>query len=131
MNVFTIQDKVIEHILHSSRQQQAVEAAPKIVDPIQQTVSTLLRSYSNSPQLPRKDVKAALQILSSPLPRVHIRAVRKAHDEFAKDKDPVKLVQAILMLKESVAGSGQPESSIAPPVRREDLHLICFDYVCS
>ena len=39
-DVFSIQGKVIDDILGSVREQQAVEAAPRILDPLQQTVIT-------------------------------------------------------------------------------------------
>ena len=39
-NVFDIQNRVIDDILGSVQEQQAVEAAPRILDPLQQTVIT-------------------------------------------------------------------------------------------
>lgn len=132
VDLFDIQEKVIEHILQSSREQQAVEAAPKIVDAVQQTVSTVLRSYLSSPQVQRKDVKAAIQALAEPMPRVHVKAVRKAYEEFVMNKDIAKLVEKVGALKDVIGANGRPEvEAIAPPIKREHLHLICFDYVCS
>jgi hypothetical protein len=87
VDVFAIQDKVINHIVPSAREQKAVEAAPKIIDPIQQTASTLLRSYLDNPQLQRKDVKAAMQVLAAPLPRVHVKSVRQAYEGFPTEEN--------------------------------------------
>jgi hypothetical protein len=131
VDVFAIQDKVINHIVQLAREQQAVEGAPKIVDPVQQTASTLLRSYLNSPQLQRKDVKAAIQVLAAPLPRVHVKSVRQAYEGFSKDKDPLKLVQTVLRLKEVIGEAEFSNAVTSPAIKREDLHLICFDYICS
>ena len=75
---------------------------------MQQTASTLLRSYLNNPQLQRKDVKAAIQVLAVPLPRVHVKAVRQAYEGFSNDKDPLKLVQTVLGLKEVVGDAEAP-----------------------
>lgn len=130
-DIFQIQEKVIEHILQSSQEQQAIEAAPKIIDPIQQTVSTLLRSYMNSPQVQRKDVRAAIQVLSEPLPRVHIKTVRKAHEEFGQSKDINGLIENINTLRATVEPNGRPEVDATAPLRREDLHLICFEHISS
>ena len=58
-DVFAIQDRVIDDILGSVREQQAVDAAPRILDPLQQTVITLLRSYLNSPAAKRTEVREA------------------------------------------------------------------------
>ena len=66
-DVFAIQDRVIDDILNSVREQQAVEAAPRILDPLQQTVITLLRSYLNSPAVKRAEVREAMQRLRSPM----------------------------------------------------------------
>ena len=48
-DVFAVQEKVVEDILLSVQEQQAVEAAAKILDPLQQTVIASLRKYLNSP----------------------------------------------------------------------------------
>lgn len=131
VDIFAIQKKVIDHILKSSQEQQAVEAAPKILDPVQQTVTTVLRTYLNSPQVQRNDVKAAIQVLSEPMPRVHVKTVRKAYEDFAKRKNIQGLLETIRSLESGVGGNGRPRPEVASPINREDLHLICFDYVCS
>jgi hypothetical protein len=131
LDVFAIQEKVINHIVRAAQEQRAVEAAPKIVDPIQQTASTPLRSYLNSPQLQRKEVKAAIQILAAPLPRVHAKALRQAYEGFSKDKHVTKLVETVLRLKEVVEETEPSIPAAASTIKREDLHLICFDCICS
>ena len=131
LDVFAIQEKVINHIVRAAQEQRAVEAAPKIVDPVQQTVSTVLRSYLNSPQIPRKEVKSAIQIMGAPLPRVHVKALRQAYEGFSKDKDVTKLVATVLRLKDVVEGTEPSGPAVASTIKREDLHLICFDYICS
>jgi hypothetical protein len=130
-DIFEIQEKVMEDILQSSREQQAIEAAPKIIDPIQQTASTALRSYLNNPQVQRKDVRAAIQVLSEPLPRVHVKAVRKAYEEFDQSKDIGQLVEKMNTLKAMVEPNGRLQTDATTPMRREDLHLICFEYIWS
>lgn len=44
IDIFMLQEKVIESILHASLEQVAVEEAPKLLDPIQQTIATALRA---------------------------------------------------------------------------------------
>jgi hypothetical protein len=72
-----------------------------------------------------------MQVLAAPLPRVHVKAVRQAYEGFSKDKDPLKLVQTVLGLKEIVGGTESSNTATSPTIKREDLHLICFDYICS
>src|SRR5258707_1039959 len=63
IDIFTLQEQVIASIIQSSVEQVAVEAAPKLLDPIQQTIATILRSYINSPTISRKEIMSALQLL--------------------------------------------------------------------
>ncbi|MCH8109079.1 MAG: helicase [Chloroflexi bacterium] len=129
-DIFAIQEKVIEDILQSVQEQQAVEAAPKILDPIQQNVITLLRSYMNSPAISRQEVRSAIQRLSRPMPHVAVRELRLAYETFSGDQDIHNLVKAV---NNTDAGEVSQESHAARAavLRREDLHLICFDYVWS
>jgi hypothetical protein len=130
-DVFAIQEKVIEDILASVQEQQALEAAPKILDPLQQTVITLLRGYLNSPVLKRGDVRDAMQRLGNPMTHVSIRELRTAYNQFQQDQDIVALVGIIGRLVEPAQEDAEESTSGSKPLSREDLHLVCFDYVWS
>jgi superfamily II DNA or RNA helicase len=129
VDLFALQEKVIQSIVQSSVEQVAVEEAPKQLDPIQQTIATVLRSYINNPAVSRKEVIAAIQQLNLPLPGVYVKTLRKAYEAFtatARVDELLAAVQGISQEQESPANTGS-ESKM--PVRREDLKLICFDYV--
>jgi len=130
VNVFEIQEKVLDDILHSVQEQEAIEAAPKILDPIQQTVITLLRGYLNSPLVKRHDVKDAIRRLSEPMTHTAIRLLRKAFEDFQQKKDIMTLVKSIRATEKRSENhsfdQGQRKS-----LKREDLHLVCFDFVWS
>ena len=49
VDIFTLQEKVIELILRSSVEQVATAEAPRVLDPIQQTLSITLRGHIHSP----------------------------------------------------------------------------------
>ena len=53
------------------------------------------------------------------------------YNMFPEGKDPLKLVQTVLGLKEVVGGTESSNTAASPTIKREDLHLICFDYICS
>jgi SNF2 family DNA or RNA helicase len=129
-DIFDVQEKVIEDIVQSVQEQQAVEAAPKILDPIQQNVITLLRGYLNSPAIPRGDVRAAIQRLSRPMPHVAVRELRSAYETFSGDQDIHELVNAVNTF-ESGEVEEERDTRRSTALSREDLHLVCFDYVCS
>jgi len=133
LDIFALQEKVIASIVQSSAEQVAVEEAPKLLDPIQQTVAMTLRGYINSPAVSRKEIIAAIQRLNEPQPGVYIKTLRKAYEVFTADNQidelltAVKSIGAATELSDDSNTSNQESKS---PVKREDLKLICFDYVC-
>jgi len=130
VNVFALQEKVIASIVQSSIEQVAVEEAPKLLDPIQQTIATILRGYINSPAISRKEIIAAIQQLNAPQPGVYIKTLRKAYDAYLTSAQVDQLlaaVQTIARDNDLPASITSTESKSA--VRREDLKLICFDYI--
>jgi hypothetical protein len=127
-DVFALQERVIDHIVQQSQAQVAVEAAPKIIDPMQQTVATVLRGYLNHPEVDRQEARQLLRVLSAPMPRVHVRRLRELYASFSSTKDVGALIAGLHELPAAF------EDEAAPPpasVKREDLHLVCFDFVWS
>ena len=51
--VFALQEEVITDILKSVAEKQALEVAPRTIDPVQQTVATALQGYLNHPNVDR------------------------------------------------------------------------------
>ena len=130
-DVFAIQDKVIDDILGSAREQQAVEAAPRILDPLQQTVITLLRGYLNSPAAQRAEVREAMQRLRSPMTHTAIRDLRRAYERFQRDQDIGPIIRHVVSMVAIEADGNSPNFDAQKPLTREDLHLVCFDYIWS
>ena len=132
VDIFALQEKVIASIVQSSEVQVAVEEAPKLLDPIQQTIATTLRGYINSPAISRKEVIAAIQRLNEPQPGVYIRALRKAYEAFTVNSQIDELFTAVKSISSSTVtpdDGSTPSSESKSPVKREDLKLICFDYI--
>ncbi len=129
VNIFALQEKVIESIVQSSIEQVAVEEAPKQLDPIQQTIATVLSSYSNSPTVSRKEVIAAIQQLNVPLPGVYVKTLRKAYETFTSNAQVEELLAAVKSISRERERPVSIASESKTPVRRENLKLICFDYL--
>jgi superfamily II DNA or RNA helicase len=132
LDIFALQEKVIASIVQSSAEQVAVEEAPKLLDPIQQTVATTLRGYINSPAVNRKEIIAAIQRLNEPQPGVYIKTLRKAYEAFTANNQIDEILTAVKSIGTATElpdddNTSNPESK--SPVKREDLKLICFDYV--
>ena len=132
IDIFALQEKVIASIVQSSAEQVAVEEAPKLLDPIQQTVATTLRGYINSPAVSRKEIIAAIQRLSEPQPGVYIKTLRKAYETFTANSQVDELLAAVESIGTAIEppdDSNTPNLESKSPVKREDLKLVCFDYV--
>jgi hypothetical protein len=132
VDIFALQEKVIASIVQSSADQAAVEEAPKLLDPIQQTIATTLRGYINNPVVSRKEIIAAIQILNEPQPGVYIKSLRKAYEAFATNNQIDELLAAVKSIGtdfEPLDNGNTANSESKSPVKREDLKLICFDYV--
>ncbi|GHO76460.1 hypothetical protein KSD_42310 [Ktedonobacter sp. SOSP1-85] len=128
VNIFELQEKVIASILQSSAEQVAREEAPRVLDPIQQTVASVLKRYLNHPGVQRQEVIAALQRVNVPQPRVYTRTLRKAYDTFKRDGQMTNLLSTVLSIGEQSPTREQDQEK-TERIRREDLKLICFEYV--
>jgi len=129
VDIFNLQEKVIASIVQSSVEQAAVEEAPKQLDPIQQTVATILRGYINSPAVNRKQVIAAIQQLNAPLPGVYIKTLRKAYEAFTTNPSIDELLTTIQSISQEKDKPNITTAESKISIRREDLKLICFDYL--
>jgi len=131
VDIFAFQDQAIAHVLAQAQERRAVEEAPKIVDPVQQTVATVLRQYLNHPQVDRALGRQLIQAITQPLPGVHVRALRGAYQEFQRAKDVQRLISAIEALPLHESANLPNGHDVGRALTREDLHLVCFDYVWS
>ncbi|MBN1873100.1 MAG: SWF/SNF helicase family protein, partial [Anaerolineae bacterium] len=125
--VFDIQARVIADILQSVRHQQALEAAPKTVDPLQQQIITLLQQQRHNPAVALQTVKAALQVLRQPLSRARLKDLRAAYTAYQRAQDMAALLA-------SVQGSGADSAPMETPNRvkplmEDELHLVCWEYI--
>ena len=129
-DAFAAQEKVVEDILRSYQERQALEEAPKTLDPLQQTIATTIQGVMNRPEVVRKEALAAIRFLSRPAPSVVVKELRAAYQRFQRDGDAAGLIGSVVELAERYGASGQPTVRDSRTLRREDLRLICFDYLC-
>ena len=129
VDFFEIQDRVIEDVLASVRNQQAIEAAPKILDDTQQLVATVLQQQMNNPAVSSGDVRDALRRLREPLPGAYVGDLRDAYDAYRRDGDVLALLAAVQELE---AGAGPAQDAVSSQaLSRDDLHLVCWEWVWS
>ena len=131
-DVFDLQEKVIIDILQSHQRQQSIQAAPKVIDPIQATVATAVQGYLQHPKVDRIQALDAIRYLSQPLPGVQVKELRNAFKAFRNDQTIDALLEVVLSLRSRFGTTARSDSGATPKsLRREDLHLVCFEYICS
>lgn len=127
---FDIQNRVMEEIVESVQRRQALEAAPKIVDDDQNLVIAVLQGQLNNPALSRKLIRTTLQSLRRPLPAVYVRDLRAAYDAYLRDDDLAAFTKRVAEITQATAAPTEATPAVAP-LRREDLRLVCWEYVWS
>lgn len=131
--VFDLQEKVIEEIIRSFQEQRALESAPRSVDPIQQTVATVLQGYLNHPDVDRRHAIETIRFLNQPMLAIQVRDLRRAYKEFQREGNIKTLLATIDDLRnkfgaqQTASGNGKPGP--LDKINRGDLRLICFDLV--
>jgi SNF2 family DNA or RNA helicase len=127
-DVFALQDKVIEHILAADREAEAKAAAPIAVDPIQQTVSEEIKDAIRRRTVDREKTKTCINFLGQPMGRALHARLRAAYESWKESDSDTTLVDEILALAEQF-GKQRTADGNSERLSREDLELICFEYV--
>jgi hypothetical protein len=127
-DVFALQEKVIEHILSADREVEARAAAPTTVDPIQQTVAEELKDALRRQTVDRDAAKSVLRFLGQPMGRsLHVK-LKTIFDSWSSNRDDGAMLASIAILSEEFS-KDRPTSEPQAALRREDLALVCFEYV--
>ena len=71
-----------------------------------------------------------MKLLNQPMIHSNVRKLRQGYEEFQKSRDVSKLLAALKGLEGTGATADSAQSSTAG-LAKEDLHLVCFDFVCS
>lgn len=132
VDIFAIQEKVIEGILADAEQQEVAAVVGKAVAVEQVNAKLILGHATRGPSFDREEIAALRKFLDQPLVGASVKQLRNALNAYGKSKDIAPLVEVVRALHVS---QGVPEENSArqerAPVRitREDLHLVCYEYV--
>ncbi len=129
--VFDLQEKVIADILRSHEELAALQVAPQALDPLQQTVATVIQNQLNHPNVDRKRAIAAIEFLSGPMLPVQLKELRRLYKTSQRDASVTNLMAGIEGMQGAFGSAPDPEPTAtdtrAIKLQREDLRLICFD----
>ncbi len=129
-DVFGIQEKVKADILRSIQTQAAMSEAPKIIDNIQQTISTVLQANLNNPVLNRKQILQALKALRLPMILSHIHLLKSAYEHYQVNRKEEDLLKKVLEISKEPDELTETRTN-KPQITANDLHLICWEYIWS
>jgi SNF2 family DNA or RNA helicase len=128
-DVFLLQEKVIKHILSSERQVEGKAVAATAVHPIQQVVAEELKDAIRRGSVDRELAKRAIAFLGQAMGRSLLQKLRKAHQRWSECRDDAQLLTGIAAMAEEF-GKERPRNGTVLQLGRQDLDLICFEYVC-
>ncbi|MGA2732789.1 MAG: helicase-related protein [Syntrophobacteraceae bacterium] len=129
-DIFAIMEGVIEDILQGEKQQRSLEAVPKNIDPIQNTVATALMSRLNGPGVDRNQIRDLLFFLKNPVTKTQAKRLKAVYSEFQKGKDFQAFIASIEEMKTffgEVSEEKREGTELRRQLSREDLYLVCFD----
>jgi SNF2 family DNA or RNA helicase len=131
VDMFEIQEKVIDSILGDVAQQQAVTAVDKPVAEEQAIVSQILRDQMRSPNFDRGELKQLRHFLKQPLVGASVHQLRESIKAYSANNDATVLVETVRALWQEQGEIAASPADTRPLTRlsREDLHLVCFEYV--
>ena len=102
--------------------------APTAVDPIQQTISEIIKDSIRRRSVDREEAKTCITFLGQPMGRALHTKLKAAYDEWNTDKNDTTLVAEVMSLEQQFGKERAKQSSVKL-LSREELELICFEYV--
>ena len=132
VDVFELQDKVIESILGDVEQQEVATIVNKPVVEEQTLVSQILQGHLNNPDVDRQELRELRRFLKQPLVGAAVQQLRKALQTYSSTNDVQVLIETIRERYQHQGEFSSNSSGDKKPVsriKREDLKLICYEYV--
>lgn len=132
IDVFALQEKVIDGIVSDVEQQEAVALVGKSVAVEQVNTKLVLGQATRGPAFDRAEIAVLRKFLDQPLVGASVLQLRNALNSYSKSKDIAALVGVVRGLHASQGAqtsSGPSPDRQVTRIKREDLHLVCFEFV--
>ena len=130
--MFEIQDKVIESIMGDVEQQEAAAIVNSPVAEEQALVAQVLQGHLNHPEMDCRELRELRRFLRQPLVGASVQQLRKALQTYSSTSDVQVLIEAVRALYQyqGAVFSNEPvDNGRATGITRQDLKLICYEYI--
>jgi superfamily II DNA or RNA helicase len=134
VDVFEIQDKVIESIMRDVEQQEAAAIVNSPVAEEQALVAQVLLGHLNHPERDRQELRELRRFLRQPLVRASVQQLRKAIQSYSSTSDAQVLIETVRALyqRQGADFAIEPvDNKPATRITRQDLKLVCYEYICA
>lgn len=131
VDVFAVQEKIIASILGDVEQQAAAAIVNKPVAEEQNLAAQILHNHLNSPEFNRTELRDLRKFLKQPLVGASVQQLRKALHAYSTSNDVAGLVATVRALyqQQGVQATDTPEKPPNNNITREQLRLICYEYI--
>jgi hypothetical protein len=130
--VFEIQDKVIESILGEVEQQEVATIVNKPVVEEQTLVSQIFQGHLNNPNVDRQELRELRKFLKQPLVGAAVQQLRHALQAYSSTNDVQVLIETVrerYQHQGDVSATGFGDKKTVNRINREDLKLMCYEYI--
>ena len=132
VDIFEIQEKIIANIIGDVTQQEAAAAVNKPVAEAQTLVAQLLQTHLSDPRFDRSELRELRKFLKQPLVGAAIQQLRTALQIYSSDNHVQAVIESVRSLYQQQgqrAGTNGAAIEAQPQITREQLHLVCYEYV--
>lgn len=132
VDIYRIQDKIIQDIMGGVERQQAASLVSKPVAEEQAVAAQILARNLSHPDFDRTELKELRKFLRQPMVGASVKRLREALKKYRATSDLHALVDVVQELYEQQGESdaGPADAYRGPRFTRGDLHLVCYEYIC-
>ena len=129
VDIFDIQEKIIDDILGDIEQQRAASVVSKPVTDEQVVVAQIIAKNLSHPDYDRQELRELRKFLRQPLVGASVKRLREALKQYKSSNDFRPLVETVRTLKEEQGVMESGAKPVGPKIDRKDLRLICYEYI--
>jgi hypothetical protein len=97
----------------------------------QAIVSQILRQQLHNPAYKREELRNLRKFLKQPLVGASVQQLREAMKTYSTTNDLAPLMETLRDLYAQQGQVAEEEPRQRHRITRDDLHLVCFEYICS